>query len=257
MSKDKKYYWLQLKNDWFEREEIKLIEAMDNGKDYIIFYLKVLLKSLENGGNLKFRDVVPYNEKMLSTITNTNVDIVEKAIKVFLGFDLLTIFDDGTLYLKEVKNMVGNETKWAEYKRQQRTSSQLDIVQSKSKASPKKSNKCPSILDIDLDIDINLSPKSSLERKEEREDFKKFKERILKIYSGMNLIRGAKGFLAETVISISHAGYLHNTYNDKDLDPDTAKIVWSWLFENQDQLLPLNSEKKKMDEILNSIESTI
>ena len=34
MSKNKKYYWLKLKEDFFERDEIKIIESQKNGKDY-------------------------------------------------------------------------------------------------------------------------------------------------------------------------------------------------------------------------------
>ena len=37
----KKYYWLKLKDDFFERDEIKIIESQKNGKDYINFYLKL------------------------------------------------------------------------------------------------------------------------------------------------------------------------------------------------------------------------
>ncbi|MDD3499060.1 MAG: hypothetical protein PHS85_01945 [Sulfurovum sp.] len=89
-----------------------------------------------------------------------------------------------------------------------------------------------------------LSPKSSLTKKQinpQREDFKKFRERILKLYKGLDLVKGAKGFLPEVIISVSQAGYLHNQYNNKDLDRDDAIIIWNWLYENQNQLLPLPS----------------
>ena len=52
MSKNKKYYWLKLKEDFFERDEIKIIESQKNGKDYINFYFKLLLKSLKSNGTL-------------------------------------------------------------------------------------------------------------------------------------------------------------------------------------------------------------
>ncbi len=87
-----------------------------------------------------------------------------------------------------------------------------------------------------------LSPKSSLAKKQinpQREDFKNFRERILKLYKGLDLVKGAKGFLPEVIISVSQAGYLHNQYNNKDLDRDDAIIIWNWLYENQNQLLPL------------------
>ena len=37
MSETKRYYWLKLKKDFFKRHDIKIIEEMDNGKDYILF----------------------------------------------------------------------------------------------------------------------------------------------------------------------------------------------------------------------------
>ena len=80
----KKYFWLKLKNDFFDREEIKLIEAMPNGKDYIIFYMKLLLKSIENNGKLFFRNTIPYSAEMLANVTNTNIDTVKVSVDIFL-----------------------------------------------------------------------------------------------------------------------------------------------------------------------------
>ena len=54
MSQNKKYYWLKLKEDFFERDEIKIIESQKNGKDYINFYFKLLLKSLKSNGLFVF-----------------------------------------------------------------------------------------------------------------------------------------------------------------------------------------------------------
>jgi len=79
-----------------------------------------------------------------------------------------------------------------------------------------------------------------------REDFKKFKERIIETYRGKNLTQGVKGFLPTTIISISHIGYLHNEVSMKDLCHDDAITVWNWIYEDPSRLLPLNSEKKWM-----------
>lgn len=120
MSKNKKYYWLKLKEDFFERDEIKIIESQANGKDYINFYFKLLLKSLKTDGTLRFRDAIPYNIEMLSTITNCNIDTVNTAIKTFIGLGLMETWKDGTFFMLEVQNMVGSETSWAEKKREYR-----------------------------------------------------------------------------------------------------------------------------------------
>ncbi|KLD97819.1 phage replisome organizer N-terminal domain-containing protein [Aliarcobacter butzleri] len=113
----KKYYWLKLKEDFFERDEIKIIESQKNGKDYINFYFKLLLKSLKTDGTLRFRDAIPYNLEMLSTITNCNVDTVNTAIDTFIKLGLMEKWEDGTFFMIEVQNMVGSETSWAEKKR--------------------------------------------------------------------------------------------------------------------------------------------
>lgn len=115
--KDKKYYWLKLKRDFFKRHDIQIIEDMPNGKDYILFYLKLLCESVDHDGNLRFNEEIPYNEEMLSTITRTNIDTVRSAIKVFSQLQMMEILDNGTIYMKEVKKMLGSESYWAERSR--------------------------------------------------------------------------------------------------------------------------------------------
>jgi predicted phage replisome organizer len=121
MAEEKRYYWLKLKRDFFKRHDIRIIEAQPNGKDYILFYLKLLCESVDHNGNLRFSETIPYNEEMLSTITNTNIDIVRNAIKIFSNLNMMEILDDGTFYMSEVEKMIGSETPWAEKKRNYRS----------------------------------------------------------------------------------------------------------------------------------------
>ena len=125
-----KYYWLKLKKDFFKRHDMKIVEALPNGKDYILFYLKLLCESLDHNGSLRFSDLVPYNETMLSAITNTNVDIVRSAVKLFTELGMMKVLDDGTIFMNEVHKMLGSETEWAEKKRLYRAKNQQseDIV---------------------------------------------------------------------------------------------------------------------------------
>lgn len=140
----KKYYWLKLKQDFFKQHEIRIIEEMENGKDYILFYLKLLVESISHSGHLRFSETVPYNDKMLGTITNTNVDVVRSAIKIFTELNLMEMLDDGTIYMKETEKMIGNETEWAEKKRLYREALKDNVLTMSDKR-----------LDIDKDIDID------------------------------------------------------------------------------------------------------
>lgn len=105
---DKKFYWLKLDRDFFKRHDMTIIESMPNGKDYIIFYLKLMCESIDHEGKLRFSDEIPYNEDMLATITRTNVDIVRSAIKVFTQLEMMQILDDGTYYMNKVNGMIGS-----------------------------------------------------------------------------------------------------------------------------------------------------
>ena len=123
----KKYYWLKLQKDFFKRHDVRIVEGMPNGKDYVLFYLKMLVESVTHDGELRFSETIPYDENMLATITNTNIDIVRSAIKIFTQLGLMDVWDDGTFYMQEIEKMTGCETKWAEKKRLQRKNA-LELV---------------------------------------------------------------------------------------------------------------------------------
>ena len=151
--KDKKYYWLKLKRDFFKRHDIRIIESMPNGKDYLLFYLKLLCESVDHEGNLRFSESIPYNENMLATITDTNVDIVRSAVKVFTELGMMEVMDDGTYYMTEVNKMIGSETYWAEQKRKQRKLDNVQRLSNTSPTCPSKSQSKSKSIEIELDND--------------------------------------------------------------------------------------------------------
>lgn len=115
-----RYYWLKLKRDFFKRHDVQIVEAMPNGKDYVLFYMKLLCESIDHEGMLRFSDTLPYNNDMLATITNTNIDIVRSAVKIFSQLGLMEIMEDGTYYMSEVQKMIGSSANNANAIRQQR-----------------------------------------------------------------------------------------------------------------------------------------
>jgi predicted phage replisome organizer len=160
MGDNKKFYWLKLKRDFFKRHDIRIIEEMPNGKDYVLFYLKLLLESIDHEGSLRFSDTIPYNEQMLSVITNTNVDIVRSAMKLFIELQLIEIFDDKTIYMGEVEKMIGSESESAERMRRLRQRQQASLcdgnVQKSDIEIEKEIKK-----DIDIDLEIERKNDSS------------------------------------------------------------------------------------------------
>ena len=120
---NKKYYWLKLKEDFFEDDTINWIEEQENGKEYCLFYLKLCLKSLKTNGIL-IRNVgqmlIPYDIKKLAEITNTPADTVRVAMEVFKNIGLIQILENGEIYMAQLKNMVGSETSKAQLMRNKR-----------------------------------------------------------------------------------------------------------------------------------------
>lgn len=157
MSDTKKYYWLKLKRDFFKRHDIKIIESMDNGKDYVLFYLKLLLESVDHNGELRFSETVPYNDKMLATITDTNIDIVRSAVKIFSELGMMDRFDDGTLYMEQVNTMLGYETSDAIRMRELREKkAQLLIEHGDGEQCSESFKNCSPELELDKDKELKI-----------------------------------------------------------------------------------------------------
>lgn len=120
---NKKYYWLKLKEDFFEEDTLQWLEEQEHGTEYCLFYLKLCLKSLKTNG-LLIRTVgqmlIPYDAKKLSEITRTNIDTVKVAMELFKGIGLVQILENGGIFLTELQNMVGSETNKAQIMRNKR-----------------------------------------------------------------------------------------------------------------------------------------
>lgn len=129
----KKYYWLKLKEDFFDDDSISWLEEQPKGKEYALFYLKLCLKSLKTDGIL-IRTVgtmlVPYDMKKLSEITKTDFDTVVVAMELLKNIGLVEIFENGEIFLPGLQQMVGSESQWAKYKRK---ADELENFQSESK----------------------------------------------------------------------------------------------------------------------------
>ena len=152
-----RYYWLKLDRGFFKRHDITVIEDMPNGKDYVLFYLKLMLESVDHEGALRFSDTIPYSETMLASVTRTNVDIVRSALKILVELGMVEVFDDKTLFMAEVAKLLDSETYAAKRKREQRQDDKKgDIV-------PQLSHDCPQEKEIEKELDTEIEKDISTE----------------------------------------------------------------------------------------------
>lgn len=114
MSDNKKYYYLKLKEDFFDSEEMKILESMKNGIEYQNVYLKMCLLSLKSDGALLFKNMLPYSLEMLSCVLRINIDTIKTAIEVFQKIGLITMTDTETIYMTDIQALVGQSSTEAE-----------------------------------------------------------------------------------------------------------------------------------------------
>ena len=140
--KDTKFYWLQLKEDFFENDAIEWLEEQEpNGRDYAYFYLKLCLKSLKSNGIL-IRNVgnilIPYDNRKLAELTKMDFDTVCVAMKLLQEIGLIQILENGEIYVTQLENLIGSKSLGALKKQQQRLLSRQEA------------DKCPPKIEIEL-----------------------------------------------------------------------------------------------------------
>ena len=120
MADNQKYYYMRLKQDFFETEEMIILESMQDGYLYSNILLKLYLRSLKRDGKLMFNDAIPYSAEVLATVTRHNVGTIEKAMDVFQKLGLVEVMDDGAIYMLQIQNFIGKSSTEAERKRRYR-----------------------------------------------------------------------------------------------------------------------------------------
>lgn len=126
-----KFYWLQLKEDFFDEDAIDWLEDQPNGERYSLFYLKLCLKSLRTNGVLVRKVgnmLVPYDHKKLGELTKTDPDTVLVAMKLLTEIGLVQVLENGELYIAQVETMIGSQSKSAFKKQQQRLAKKHNLL---------------------------------------------------------------------------------------------------------------------------------
>ena len=117
MSDNRKYYYLKLKENYFDDDSIVLLESMQDGVLYSNILLKLYLKSLKHGGRLQLDENIPSTAQMIATIPRQQIGTVERALQIFLKLGLVEVLDSGTFYMSNIELLIGQSSTEAERKR--------------------------------------------------------------------------------------------------------------------------------------------
>ena len=117
MSDNKKYYYLRLKDNFFDSDELKILESMKDGYLYSNILLKLYLRSLKNDGKLVVNDRIPYNTEMLASVTGHQVGTIKQALSMFKELGLIEVLENGAIYMLDIQNFIGKGSTEADRQR--------------------------------------------------------------------------------------------------------------------------------------------
>lgn len=164
MSDNIKYYYMRLKEDFFDNNDaVKIMESMPDGYLYSNILLKLYLKSLKCNGRLMYNDRIPYNADVLATLTGHSVGVVEKALNIFEKLGLIEVLNNGAIYMLDIQNFIGKSSTEADRKREYRAKIEQEkmLLLSGQTSGQKSGQNSPEIekekeIDIDIEKEVDI-----------------------------------------------------------------------------------------------------
>ena len=248
VTENRRYYWLQLKDDFFNSKEMKLMRKLPGGEEITIIYLKMMLVSLSEQGKLYFEGLAEDLAEELSLIIDEDPEAIRLTLMFLTKKKLLTTSDNFQFNLEQVPEMIGSETASARRVRKHRENQKA--LQCNSDVT-----KCNGDIDIDIDIDKGQKPQSDVYE----EIIKYLNEKTGSHFkptskSTQRLINGrlSENYTIEDfkyVIDVKTNEWKDNTKMSKYLTPDT--LFNASKFEKyRNQQMPKQQNVQKQDERL-------
>lgn len=248
--KDTKFYWLQLKEDFFEDDAIEWLEEQKpNGRDYAYFYLKLCLKSLKSNGIL-VRNVgnilIPYDNRKLAELTKMDFDTVCVAMELLQKIGLIKILDNGEIYITQLENLIGSVSKGALKKQQQRL------------LSGQKVDKCPPKIKIELKDKDKIKDKyySNDKLNDIFEEFLQIRKKLRAVNSerAINmLINKLSNYDDETKYKMIEQSIVNSWKDVYELKQQKKENIPNWFDKEIETETISEEEQKELDEILNKL----
>lgn len=235
----KKYYWLKLKDNFFDDKVIKFLRKMPEGPTLVIIYLKMQLKSLKTEGFLKYDGILPTCEEELALVLDEQPMLVAGAINALERMGVVERWDNDVLYMAAMQGLIGSETAAAERVRKHREMRKTMELNAAENMELLQSN--ATMLQSNTDV---TGCNTEIERREKREELEL--ERREDILPGAVPSPGRKsGKLTKPM----EPAIIFLTLNDKSEFPITQSDVdgWSELYPAVNILQELRSMKGWLD----------
>lgn len=116
MAEAKRYFYMRLKENFFNSPELIAIESMAKGYRFSNILLKMYLLSLRGEGRL-MAGTIPYSPEMIARATGHDCETVKEAISLFIDVGLIERLDSGAIYMLAIQNFIGTSSTEADRQR--------------------------------------------------------------------------------------------------------------------------------------------
>lgn len=116
MAETKRYFYMRLKENFFNSPELIAIESMEKGYQFSNILLKMYLLSLRGEGRL-MAGTIPYSPEMIARATGHACETVKEAIALFTDVGLIERLDSGAIYMLAIQNFIGTSSTEADRQR--------------------------------------------------------------------------------------------------------------------------------------------
>ena len=125
MAEEKRFFWLKLKENFFDEKYIKALRRLPQGDSLVIVYLKMQLKSLKTEGIIKYEGILPDSISELALVLDEDENIVKLTVEALVRYGVIERWENETFYMSAMQQLIGSETQAAARVRKHREAKAL------------------------------------------------------------------------------------------------------------------------------------
>ena len=110
MAKEKRYYWLRFKSDFFDDLRIRKLQSIPGGDTYLVAYMKILARSIPTGGVVIYQGIFGSIEEEIALDINEDVKTVKFVLEFATNHKMAEGLEQGKYLLPYAVENIGSET---------------------------------------------------------------------------------------------------------------------------------------------------
>lgn len=169
---EKRYYWLKLKENYFDSPKIKKLRKIAGGDTYTIIYLKLQLLSIKNNGIIEYEKIEPTFQEELALKLDEDVENVGITLSYLQSQGLVDVNENNDFFLIEASNNIGSESESAERVRLFRERKNQKALQCNDSVTEVKQ----------ISISNSMSKSNSISNKDKKGEIEQEFEEVWKLY---------------------------------------------------------------------------